>query len=322
VFRCAIETTAYCRRHRVVHEREWFVFVPSCFLLQYCPGSYDMSRPSDTDPSKLESLFAAVAELVREETPASESSSNEQQLRTSSSNDEKLQLYGLYKHVMEGSCPGDQPPSLLQVVARSKYQAWDTRRSYTREQAMKEYVERIAARDDGLGRQCQQLLEEFTRKSESSRENAQDGEIAASEEQQHEHDNDTTNNNNEPTIIANRISSLPETGELETSANSEIPLIEHQTYWELQNLVLLLSSWTTYLCQSAGIRPLIPRGRLDLSFLDLLFALVQCLLSWRSNTTHACQQLTQQIGDLCTCRRNSTLPIRKSLCSLRLTCRV
>ena len=51
----------------------------------------------------------------------------------------KLALYGLYKQATQGDCSGDSP-SFFNVVARSKFDAWNKLKGMTREQAMDAYV--------------------------------------------------------------------------------------------------------------------------------------------------------------------------------------
>ena len=47
---------------------------------------------------------------------------------------------------------------------------------------------------------------------------------------------------------------------------------------ETNSIKLFIASWMTYLLGLLGGRPLIPRGRLDISYSDLWFALCQCFL--------------------------------------------
>jgi diazepam-binding inhibitor (GABA receptor modulating acyl-CoA-binding protein) len=55
------------------------------------------------------------------------------------SNDELLQLYGLYKQATEGDVSGSRP-GLLDLKGRAKYDAWAKRKGMSKEDAMKAYV--------------------------------------------------------------------------------------------------------------------------------------------------------------------------------------
>ena len=55
------------------------------------------------------------------------------------SNEDLLQLYGLYKQATEGDVSGDQPGG-FDFKAIAKYQAWEELKGKSREEAMREYV--------------------------------------------------------------------------------------------------------------------------------------------------------------------------------------
>jgi acyl-CoA-binding protein len=55
------------------------------------------------------------------------------------SNDQLLELYGLYKQATEGDVSGDRP-GLLDLKGRAKYDAWTKRKGVSKEDAMKKYV--------------------------------------------------------------------------------------------------------------------------------------------------------------------------------------
>jgi acyl-CoA-binding protein len=63
------------------------------------------------------------------------------------SNDELLQLYGLYKQATEGDVAGSRP-GLLDLKGRAKYDAWAKRKGTSKDEAMKAYVALV----DGLER--------------------------------------------------------------------------------------------------------------------------------------------------------------------------
>lgn len=56
-----------------------------------------------------------------------------------SSNDVKGQLYGLFKQATVGDCTGARP-SLFNLVARQKHDAWAGYAGKSKEDAMKEYI--------------------------------------------------------------------------------------------------------------------------------------------------------------------------------------
>ena len=60
-------------------------------------------------------------------------------LQTRPSNDELLQLYGLYKQATEGDVAGSRP-GMLDLKGRAKYDAWAKRKGSSKDEAMKAYV--------------------------------------------------------------------------------------------------------------------------------------------------------------------------------------
>ena len=61
---------------------------------------------------------------------------------TAISNDVLLILYGLYKQVMEGNCTAPQPWS-VQIVERSRWDAWYKNMNMKREDAIRKYIEMV-----------------------------------------------------------------------------------------------------------------------------------------------------------------------------------
>ena len=55
------------------------------------------------------------------------------------SNDELLQLYGLYKQATEDDVAGSRP-GMLDLKGRAKYDAWAKRKGTSKDDAMKAYV--------------------------------------------------------------------------------------------------------------------------------------------------------------------------------------
>lgn len=55
------------------------------------------------------------------------------------SNDQLLDLYGLYKQGTAGDVTGKRP-GMLDLKGRAKYDAWASRKGMSRDQAMEKYV--------------------------------------------------------------------------------------------------------------------------------------------------------------------------------------
>ena len=55
------------------------------------------------------------------------------------SNDQLLDLYGLYKQATEGDVKGERP-GLLDLKGRAKFDAWAKRKGASKDDAMKKYV--------------------------------------------------------------------------------------------------------------------------------------------------------------------------------------
>lgn len=55
------------------------------------------------------------------------------------SNDQLLQLYGLYKQATEGDVHGPKP-GMLDLKGKAKYQAWTKQKGKSAEKAMEAYV--------------------------------------------------------------------------------------------------------------------------------------------------------------------------------------
>ena len=62
-----------------------------------------------------------------------------EKLKTRPSNEELLELYGLYKQATEGDASGSRP-GILDLKGRAKYDAWSRRKGMSGNEAMKKYV--------------------------------------------------------------------------------------------------------------------------------------------------------------------------------------
>ncbi len=62
-----------------------------------------------------------------------------EKLSSRPSNDQLLELYGLYKQATEGDVSGSRP-GLLDLKGRAKFDAWTKRKGTSKDDAMKKYV--------------------------------------------------------------------------------------------------------------------------------------------------------------------------------------
>ncbi len=53
-----------------------------------------------------------------------------------------LEMYGLYKQAHKGDITGDRPGK-MDIRGRYKYEAWESRKGMSKEDAMKNYIELI-----------------------------------------------------------------------------------------------------------------------------------------------------------------------------------
>lgn len=58
------------------------------------------------------------------------------------SNEQKLQMYALYKQATEGDVTGKKP-GMMDFVARAKYSAWEELKGQTNDQAMQKYINEV-----------------------------------------------------------------------------------------------------------------------------------------------------------------------------------
>ena len=71
-------------------------------------------------------------------------------LQTRPSNDELLQLYGLYKQATEGDVSGSRP-GMLDLKGRAKHDAWARKKGTSKDDAMKAYVALVARLEAAQG---------------------------------------------------------------------------------------------------------------------------------------------------------------------------
>ena len=88
-------------------------------------------------PKSLKDQFAAAKGRV-------------EKLEERPSNEELLQLYGLYKQATEGDASGSRP-GMLDLKGRAKYDAWARKKSTSKDDAMKGYVAFVAKLEAAQG---------------------------------------------------------------------------------------------------------------------------------------------------------------------------
>ncbi len=60
------------------------------------------------------------------------------------SNEQKLQMYALYKQATEGDVSGKKP-GMMDFVGRAKFSAWEELKGFSKEQAMTKYINEVEA---------------------------------------------------------------------------------------------------------------------------------------------------------------------------------
>lgn len=231
-----------------------------------------LEKLSNLEVDKLQILFQQVAQLVRDTSAGS----------VTTSSDEKLQLYGLYKQVQEGPCPEESVPPLYRSVARSKYQAWREQRHLSRSKAAFQYISLIASRGDSLGEGCRDLVEKFLSRSYGDVVNHKGSSVM-------EHIDPSTSHELSPQR------STKSESDFEPDLDFTKGSTEAHSF--LRYLYFLLSKWCILICRCFGVRPMIPRGRLDISYRDIMFAIWQSCLWWKE-TPHHCHLLHCKIRNL------------------------
>jgi alkyldihydroxyacetonephosphate synthase len=223
-------------------------------------------QPAAASITALEDLFRRVATLVRESTSQTDSQGNSNAPSIiDPSDEEKLCLYGLYRFVRDGPCGSCQKnnvvPPVWQPVARAKYMAWNecSTRISNRHEAMTKYIEMVASRHDQLGNECQKLWEDFQQYNCKS--SASPQEISR----------DLCRDSVVPSSCDDNVGEkVEETSELREFATPDIDASPTRK-----------NGFGSTCLRYFGGRPLIPRGRLDISYADLRFAFLHCQI-WKS----------------------------------------
>lgn len=82
------------------------------------------------------------------------------------SEDVKLKLYGHFKRATVGTTQesNSSAPSIFNIVAKKKWNAWVACDGMTKEESMIGYVKLVAGIDCDLGKESQALLDEYEQK--------------------------------------------------------------------------------------------------------------------------------------------------------------
>ena len=88
-------------------------------------------------PKSLKDQFAVAKDRV-------------EKLESRPSNEELLQLYGLFKQATEGDVTGSRP-GMLDLKGRAKYDAWARKKGTSKDEAMKGYVALVAKLEAAQG---------------------------------------------------------------------------------------------------------------------------------------------------------------------------
>ena len=232
-----------------------------------------------SDEGKLRILFCQVSALVGRKPSDRDNDSDE-----TTSDEEKLLLYGLFKRVNDGDRLPSNAPPIFQPVARSKFFAWKECSSMTTQDAMDEYIRIVASRQDKIGEECRQIRNEFYKKHADTTSQCTSLTQEHDDKYQERKRNDCQGN-----ILTSEEKFQSDIVGKETSTDR--PLVSHNSKNGARN-----SSISDAAAKWMGIRPLVPRGRLDISYRDLAFCLYQGTIQKDSNRNH--KRLQNKIAHL------------------------
>lgn len=184
-------------------------------------------------------------------------------------NDQKLRLYGLYKHATNGPCT-DPTPAIFRIEAYAKHQAYMSCAKLTPEEAMREYIRVAARQPNWLGQRCQELFQSF---------NEQQQQLQLQQRQ--------TTPSREPLQPAS-VAPDHDTKESSRTAGGTTDPIPFP---------VPASTFATRLAKTLGVTPLIPRGQLDVTLTELVHTAWETMV--RPNSTCAYRRIEQQIQQHC-----------------------
>ena len=245
------------------------------------------------DDGKLDRVYQKILTLINE-TPSSSrsssssSSSSDDNNDNDISNDDKLKLYGLYKHIKDGPCcDGSSRPSIFYPVARAKYYAWESYQDYTINQAKKEYIHHIITCHNqqgqkpsniSFGKQCLQIVQEayatiggggvISDGTEEEKKTTTAATTAMTKTTTTTTLTPPSDQTEEPPQIRPPRSDGSSTTSTSSSGSSSSSTT---TFWTS------LSSYFIYILQEwFGIQPLVPRGNVDIDYSDIFYGIYHC----------------------------------------------
>ena len=128
------------------------------------------SRNNNNNDERLRKIFDIVSGWIRDRRQPPQPLDSNKTTKTTTktpSVEDKLRLYGLYKHVTVGKCSRNwsDTPSMLRVEAYAKYQAWLACYDMTESQAMQEYLQLASSQSEWLREECDKLWQRQQREN-------------------------------------------------------------------------------------------------------------------------------------------------------------
>lgn len=198
----------------------------------------------------LKDLFDEIVSLIRD-TPVTTD--------LAVSNEDKLRMYGLYKQATAGSCPEETvPPPLWQPTSRAKYESWVSYRQLDSAEAMLNYVQVAARQNHWLGHKCCDLLKKYERRHE-----------------------------NVSTCDAAAVIAIVEASS--TQVDREGSTVGHRQLGTIPVDRKPASRQPQIMTRLFGLKPLMPRGQLDITYAELFKAALFCLESSSAPNRDACE---------------------------------
>eukprot|EP00957_Ditylum_brightwellii_P146579 11158895-Ditylum_brightwellii.AAC.1 len=235
-------------------------------------------------------------------------------------NEDKLRFYALYKRVTVGRLRCDNyesddddddesvdeidgvygkkmkdrpaPPSRFNVVAWYKYNAWLQCDDLTKSQARMEYIK--FASDEKFyshpaGRECRRLFDIYCKGKEEKEQKIDSNEVAdACEEDGHKEESTGDARNDYITNTKSKgngtVSNINNENMPTRLSKSDVPSNKKKDDNDDITTIAIpprkLSTTEKYFEEYINVRSLLPRGKIDISYSDLLFAWYQCFLNF------------------------------------------
>ena len=202
--------------------------------------------------SELRELFDEVVTLVRD-TPVTSD--------LVVSNEDKLRMYGLYKQVTEGACPeGTGPPPLWQPTYRAKYESWMSYRHLDANEAMVKYVQVAARQNHWLGCKCRDLLQDYEQRQK-----------------------------NASTFEGDALTAIGDAPRVQVLLDQQAATMDRVPLGKIKNDLTPKSLKPQLMERLFGLKPVMPRGQLDITHAELANAALFCLESSSTPRREACE---------------------------------